>query len=143
MTGKDFRQASMNRSIKITKVSRLLLVCVSLFVANFGVVHGEVAETRQTEVIVLSTLHQLHGETEGYSYEDLSNLIERLNPDVLAVELTTKDLESRRDQSVKQEYQESVFPLLEKHNYIVVPLEPSPPLLGELGVLGGEFLLHA
>lgn len=97
---------------------------------------GEDADEAQlAEVIVLSTLHQLHGEVEGYSFLDLSNLIERLDPDVLAVELTMEDLDSRRDQSVKQEYQKSVFPLLEEHNYIVVPLEPSQPLYDEIVAL--------
>jgi len=84
------------------------------------------------EVIVLSTLHQLHGEVEGYSYRDLSMLIEALDADVLAVELTRNDLESRREQPVKQEYQESVFPLLDKHDYKVIPLEPAQPLYDEL-----------
>jgi hypothetical protein len=122
----------MNLSINSATVHKLLLVCASIIVAIPVAVRGEAEETPQTEVIVLSTLHQLHGEIEGYSFQDLLNLIEQLNPDVLAVELTTEDLESRRDHSTKQEYQESVFPLLEKYNYIVVPLEPSQPLFDEI-----------
>ena len=110
----------------------LLTVCTLLYFAN-SIAVGEVAdETRQTEVIVLSTLHQLHGEVSGYSYDDLSALIEMLEPDLLAVELTAQDLESRRAQRVKQEYQESVFPLLDKHNYEVIPLEPAQPLYDEI-----------
>jgi len=97
-----------------------------------GANHGLADEPSPVEVIVLSTLHQLHAQTDGYSFEDLSAVIERLNPDVLAVELTVTDLESRRDQSNKQEYQRSVFPLLDRHDYKLVPLEPPQPLYDEL-----------
>lgn len=100
--------------------------------AALSVKHGVARAASSAEVIVLSTLHQLHAQTEGYSFEDLSEIIEQLHPDILAVELTADDLESRRDQTTRQEYQRSVFPLLDKHNYDVVPLEPSQPLFGEL-----------
>jgi hypothetical protein len=98
--------------------------------AGFGMGIANAAD--KAEVIVLSTLHQLHAETEGYSFADLSDVIEQLQPDILAVELTAEDLESRRDQSTKQEYQRAVFPLLDKHDYSVVPLEPPQPLYGNL-----------
>lgn len=89
-------------------------------------------DTAAAEIVVLSTLHQLHAETTGYSFETLVDIIEMLQPDVLAVELTPADLASRREQSTKQEYQRSVFPLLDKNNYAVVALEPAPPLYDEL-----------
>ncbi len=112
---------------------RHLLVCLmGTMFATAGVSRGIVSETGPAEVIVLSTLHQLHAETDGYSFADLSDVIEQLDPDILAVELTATDLESRRDQPTKQEYQRSVFPLLDKHEYDVVPLEPPQPLYDEL-----------
>jgi hypothetical protein len=93
---------------------------------------GLADDSKLSEVIVLSTLHQLHEQTRGYTFQDLSEVIEQLRPDFLAVELTAIDLESRRDQPVKQEYQRSVFPLLDKHHYQPVALEPPQPLYGEL-----------
>ena len=54
-------------------------------------------ESASAEVIVLSTLHQLHRQTEGYSFEILSEVIENLHPDILLVELTPTDLKSRRE----------------------------------------------
>jgi len=105
---------------------------VGLAFVAIGVDSGAASETGPAKVIVLSTLHQLHAETDGYSFADLSDVIERLHPDILAVELTAIDLESRRDQPTKQEYQRSVFPLLSKHGYGVVPLEPPQPLYDEL-----------
>lgn len=87
---------------------------------------------KKTEVIVLSTLHQFHSTNTKYSFETLAKTIERINPDVLAVELTPNDLESRREQKVKTEYVRSVFPLIDKHKYKTVALEPNEPLYSEL-----------
>ena len=88
--------------------------------------------TEQTEVVILSTLHQFHAQTDFYTFNDLSRIIERLEPTALAVELTRKDIDTRREQGVKREYQESVCPLLDKHDYAVYPLEPDDPLFSEL-----------
>lgn len=88
--------------------------------------------SRKSEVVVLSTLHTFHENSKYYSYDMLSRTIERLKPDVLAVELTAADLQSRKIQKVKQEYQHSIFPLADKRGYILVPLEPDPPKFGEL-----------
>ena len=112
---------------------RLFLACaLGVTLATAGIIQGIASAADRAEVIVLSTLHQLHAETEGYSFADLSEVIEQLQPDILAVELTAEDIESRRDQPTKQEYQRAVFPLLDKHNYDVVPLEPPQPLYDEL-----------
>jgi len=82
---------------------------------------------RATEVIVLSTLHQFHTKVPGYSFDELTHVIEALSPDVLAVELTASDLAARKPQATKQEYPRSVYGLLDRHAYAVVPLEPSEP----------------
>ncbi len=87
---------------------------------------------KSTEVVVLSTLHQLHAEVKGYSFQELGRTIEKIRPDVLAVELTPGDLESRREQKTKVEYAQSVFPLIDKNKYRVVALEPAEPLFSEL-----------
>jgi len=105
---------------------------VGVVLAAIGIDNGVASETGPAKVIVLSTLHQLHAQTDGYSFSDLADVIERLHPDILAVELTATDLESRREQPTKQEYHRSVFPLLDKHDYIVIPLEPPQPLYDEL-----------
>lgn len=92
----------------------------------------------KTEVVVLSTLHQFHEENKNYSFEVLSKTIETVKPDILAVELTPKDLESRREQQVKREYARSVFPLIDKHKYKTVAIEPAEPLFSELIALMKE-----
>ena len=114
-------------------MQRLFLACaLGVTLATAGIIQGIASAADKAEVIVLSTLHQLHAETEGYSFADLFDVIEQLHPDILAVELTAEDIESRRDQSTKQEYPRVVFPLLDKHDYDVVPLEPPQPLYDNL-----------
>lgn len=108
-----------------------LLICVPARLV--GQESGEVPRaTAPAEVVVLSTLHQLHPQVPGYGFDDLSRIIERLAPDVLAVELTAEDLAERKEQRAKQEYPRSVYPLLERHDYQLVPLEPSEPLFSEM-----------
>lgn len=84
------------------------------------------------EVVVLATLHQSHDRVDGYSFSDLSQLILDIAPDVIAVELTQADIESRCEQSVKQEYERSVFPLLDGHSFRLVGLEPDEPEFSDL-----------
>ena len=85
-----------------------------------------------TEIMVLSTLHQFHGEANYYTYDHLSQIIKAFSPNVLAVELTPADLKARRPQRFKQEYQYSVYPLLDELKCEVIPLEPSEPEYSEL-----------
>ncbi len=85
-----------------------------------------------TDILVLSTLHQLHGELPYYTYEHLSQIIENFSPDILAVELTPADLAARKPQQIKREYQHSVYPLLETNQWSVIPLEPGEPTYSEL-----------
>ncbi len=101
----------------------------------------------ETQVVVVCTLHQFHEEAPGYSYSDLKDAIERLHPDVLAVELTPTDLAARTTQKIKREYQNAVYPLLLQHNWKAVAMEPEGELSRKLiamireaeGSFEGEF----
>lgn len=93
-------------------------------------------EKTMTEILVLSTLHQLHGQLDYYTYDHLSHIITSFAPEVLAVELTPDDLHARKPQRVKQEYQQSVYPLLDALGCETIPLEPAEPLYSELVGLG-------
>jgi hypothetical protein len=86
----------MKVGLETMKFTRFLLMSAPVFLGVLVAEDGKAEGAQQAEVIVLSTLHQLHGEVEGYSYAKLSNLIEWLDPDVLALELTASDLASRR-----------------------------------------------
>jgi len=102
---------------------------LSLSLSAMGLPAGS---ARPADVVVLATLHQMHATAPYYGFEDLTRVIEDLDPGVVLVELTAEDLEERKDQKTKQEYQRSVFPLLEKHRYEAVPLEPPQPEFSRL-----------
>jgi hypothetical protein len=109
-----------------------LFSALFILVLSFSAFSQSVKKPKKTEIFVLSTLHQFHAESKYYSFETLARIIEKLRPDVLAVELTPADLASRREQKTKQEYQKSIFPLVDKHKYLTVPLEPEEPKFTEL-----------
>jgi predicted MPP superfamily phosphohydrolase len=111
---------------------RTLVLLVLILSSTFTVSY---AQKKKTQIFVLSALHQLHEQMKFYSFETLSQIIEKQKPDVLAVELTPSDLETRKEQKNKQEYQRSVFPLLDKHKYTVVALEPAEPKFSQIVTL--------
>ncbi len=86
----------------------------------------------QTTVTVLATLHHWHEHATFYTFEDLAQIIRQISPDLLGVELTPTDLETRKEQRIKQEYPRSVFPLLDEGLCDAFPLEPSEPLFSQL-----------
>ena len=98
----------------------------------FPSIAAAIETSSKATVTVLSTLHTFHARVPGYGFEVLKSLITKLNPDILAVELTEEDLATRRNQGVKQEYQYSVFPLLETFKGSVVTLEPEEPEYSQL-----------
>lgn len=100
----------------------LIILCLpwSVFSQSSG-------KDKKSEIFILATLHQYHATSKYYSFETLSRIIEGLHPEILAVELTPTDLVSHKEQKTKQEYQKSIFPLIDKHKYLTVPLEPSEP----------------
>ena len=65
--------------------------------------------------MVLSTLQQLIGDADYYPYNHLFPIIKSFSPNMLAVELTPADLKARKLQRVKQEYQYSIYPLIDRH----------------------------
>ncbi len=89
-----------------------------------------------TNVTVLATLHHLHGAIEWFDFDDLAQIIRTIAPDFLGVELTPADLAARREQPIKQEYQNSVYPLLDEHGFEAFPLEPPEPKYSQLVAMG-------
>ena len=85
------------------------------------------AAAPRCEVVVLSTLHQHHARVPGYDNAELARIVEWLQPDVLALELDERDIAGRVPQNVKQEYQNSIYPLLDRLCCVTLPLEPPRP----------------
>ena len=95
-------------------------------------------KSKRAEVFVLATLHQFHADSKYYSFAKLSQIIKDVDPDIICVELTAADIKSRRKQGTKVEYEKSVFPLVDKYGYRVVPLEPDEPKFSQLVGLNVE-----
>jgi hypothetical protein len=85
-----------------------------------------------TGIVILPTLHQLHGQVANYDFDDLRETLERLQPDVLVVELTPSDLSSRTEQTTKVEYQQVIFPYVDRNEVPMVAMEPSQPLFDQI-----------
>lgn len=86
----------------------------------------------KSTVVLLPTLHQFHAVARTYGFRALQKLIDDLRPDVLALELTQADVESRQPQRSRMEYQKCVFPYLDLHELPVIALEPGEPLFSQL-----------
>lgn len=89
-------------------------------------------------VHLVPTLHQHHAAAPGYGFDALTRVLEQLRPQLLVVELTARDLARRRPQRVKQEYQRSVFPYIERQGTPAIPMEPDEPLFSQLVGAGLE-----
>lgn len=72
---------------------------------------GTERESRPS-VLVLSTLHEYHAQVPCYSFAALAAILERLAPDLVMLEVADEDLQLRRDERIKREYPEVVYPLL-------------------------------
>jgi hypothetical protein len=101
-------------------------VC-ALFIAMAGVVRAGGADSRPAEVVVLATLHQMHAQVPGYSFDRLREVLEQLHPDVLCLEVRADKLAAHAPESTKQEYPKVIYPLLARGHYAVVAMEPSEP----------------
>lgn len=83
-------------------------------------------------VIVLATLHGLHDKVPAYGFDVLGRTIERLQPDVLCLEVQPADLELRSPERVKQEYPRTIYPLADRHHYKLYAMEPAEPLFSRI-----------
>jgi hypothetical protein len=80
-----------------------------------------------TEIILVATLHQMHTQVPGYGFNELSDLITRLNPAALLVELQQSEVSDfpKSVRGSKVEYNEAIMPLAIKLKIPTIPLEPS------------------
>lgn len=79
------------------------------------------------KIIIIATLHQFHLKCDFYSFDHLRTSIENINPDVICVELTKKDLKDKATQTIKIEYPQCILPLAQEKGYILFPMEPNEP----------------
>lgn len=54
-------------------------------------------ENKNTEIMILGTLHGLHRNNEAYSFDDIFRIIEEFNPDAAAVEIRSEDIDQPKE----------------------------------------------
>ncbi|HEX5306422.1 MAG TPA: hypothetical protein VFW82_10090 [Dyella sp.] len=110
----------------MVRTSAVAGLCAFLLAAASSVCAVETTP-RPADVVVLSTLHGMHAQVPGYSFDRLAKIIEQLHPDVLCLEVRADKLAARAPEANKVEYPKAIYPLLARRHYAVVALEPSEP----------------
>lgn len=118
---------------------RAALACI---VAALALPSLAVAQ-RTAEVYVLATLYGRHTTTPAYGHAELRRLITAINPEVVVLDVSPRELRDQRVHPSKAEYPEVIFPLVRERGWRAYPGEPDEPEFGEIvGRLGralGEF----
>ncbi len=88
----------------------------------------------RTTIAVLGTLADFHREPIPYSLRALVQLVSRLHPDLLCLDLTPEQWRTREFANLPPEYREALLPLAHQTDIVVVPIagecpppEPSAP----------------
>jgi hypothetical protein len=100
-------------------------------------------DTERSRLAVLATVGDLHLRMANYDLARLRAIVAASNPDLLCLEMTKKDWESKHFQSVPIEVSGALIPLAEVSDVVVVPvltarasLENYAPVSGvRLGIL--------
>jgi len=72
------------------KIVNPIIMKIKLFLPLF--LFLTLTGTAQTRVYVIPTLHGLHKINNNYSYDSLRSIINRINPDIIAVEIRKSDI---------------------------------------------------
>lgn len=83
-------------------------------------------------LFVLSTLYRRHAVTPAYDVSALRRVIERIDPEVLVLDVTPQELARREVHESKIEYVGAVFPYLATVNRPAYAAEPDEPLFSEI-----------
>jgi hypothetical protein len=90
------------------------------------------AASEDNGIYIAGALHALHETEESFSYRDLSDLIEAVDPDVMLLEVRPDELSERKDTPGRPEYPAVVWPMLDESGRTAVAMEPADPLFTEM-----------
>jgi len=93
-----------------------------------------------SEVFVLATLYKLHSTTPGYSHDSLRQIIRRIDPDVVVLDVSPNELRTHTVAPSKAEYSQVIFPLVLAERYQAYPGEPEEPTFTEIVTSLGQEL---
>ncbi len=85
-----------------------------------------------SEVYLLGTLYKRHEQVPAYDVQTLVNIVQKVSPDVMVLDVTPEELRKRTVFPGKIEYTTGIFPLLEHRNIITYPAEPAEPMFSEI-----------
>jgi hypothetical protein len=106
---------------------RTLLSALALAPAAAGA-----APAAQGEVFVVSTLYSRHKLVPAYGLAVLRQVIEAVKPDVLVLDVTPKELRTRKVWPGKVEYIDVIFPYLDATGIPALGSEPDEALFNQL-----------
>lgn len=86
----------------------------------------------RSEVFVLATLYRRHAEIPVYGHDTLRALIERVNPSVVVLDVSPRELREQTVHPSKAEYPAVIFPLVREHGYRAYAGEPDEPRFTEI-----------
>ncbi len=85
-----------------------------------------------SEVFVLATLYHRHATTPAYSHDSLRQIIRRIAPGVVVLDVSPKELRSQTVAPSKAEYPQVIFPLVTAEGYQAYAGEPDEPTFTEI-----------
>jgi hypothetical protein len=113
-------------------LQRLATRCVIVTIVAALPVLSVVGAAPATEVYVIGSLYGLHARAPGYDLEALRRIVVAIDPQVLVLDCTPREIATRTVHASKIEYPEVIFPLMRERQYAVYPAEPDEPMFGEI-----------
>ena len=85
-----------------------------------------------TEVFVIGSLYRQHESVAGYSLDTLRRIVVTIDPQVLVLDCTPKEIATQSVHASKIEYPGVIFPLMNERKPRVYAAEPDEPLFSEI-----------
>jgi len=112
---------------------------LSVAVVAVAAVPLQAQTAARSDVFIVATLYQRHATTPLYSHDSLRQIIRRINPTAVVLDVSPNELQAQAVHPSKAEYPEVIFPLVRSERYRAYPGEPPEPTFGEIvAQLGAE-----
>lgn len=80
-----------------------------------------------SQVYVLATLYQRHASTPAYTHDSLRQILRRIDPAAVVLDVSPNELAAQSVHPSKAEYPEVIFPLVRSEGWRAYPGEPPEP----------------
>lgn len=80
-----------------------------------------------TSIAVLGTLTEFHDEPIPYDLSSLIDLVKRINPDLLCLDMTLEQWQAQDFSNLPPEYRDALLPLAYQTDIVVAPIAGSHP----------------